>query len=110
KISLRDGFARVRRGEAYLENVHISPYEQGNQFNHDPLRNRKLLLHKKEIAKIGALTKDKGITIVPLRVYLKHGFAKVLIGVGEGKREYDKRETLKRKEQDREMARALRKR
>ena len=85
KISLRDGFARVRKGEAYLE-------------------------HKKEIAKIGALTKDKGITIVPLRVYLKHGFAKVLIGVGEGKREYDKRETLKRKEQDREMARALRKR
>ncbi|MDG2976551.1 SsrA-binding protein SmpB [Latilactobacillus curvatus] len=108
KINLRDGFARVRKGEAYLENVHISPYEQGNQFNHDPLRNRKLLLHKKEIAKIGALTKNKGVTIVPLRVYLKHGFAKVLIGVGEGKREYDKRETLKRKEQDREMARAVR--
>ncbi len=108
KINLRDGFARVRKGEAYLENVHISPYEQGNQFNHDPLRNRKLLLHKKEITKIGALTKNKGITIVPLRVYLKHGFAKVLIGVGEGKREYDKRETLKRKEQDREMARAVR--
>ena len=108
KINLRDGFARVRKGEAYLENVHISPYEQGNQFNHDPLRNRKLLLHKKEITKIGTLTKNKGITIVPLRVYLKHGFAKVLIGVGEGKREYDKRETLKRKEQDREMARAVR--
>ena len=110
KINLRDGFARVRNGEAYLENVHISPYEQGNQFNHDPLRNRKLLLHRKEIDKLVGITKNKGITVVPLRVYLKHGFAKVLIGVGQGKKEYDKRETLKRKEQDREMARVLKNR
>ena len=110
KINLRDGFARVRNGEAYLENVHISPYEQGNQFNHDPLRNRKLLLHRKEIDKLVGITKNKGITIVPLKVYLKHGFAKVLIGVGQGKHEYDKRETLKRKEQDREMARVLKNR
>ena len=107
-VNLKDSFCKIENGEMWLYSCHISPYEQGNQFNHDPLRNRKLLLHKKEITKIGALTKNKGITIVPLRVYLKHGFAKVLIGVGEGKREYDKRETLKRKEQDREMARAVR--
>lgn len=107
KINLRDGFARVRNGELWLENVHISPYDQGNQFNVDPLRNRKLLLHKKEIKKIGDMTKTKGVTIVPLKVYLKHGFAKVLIGVGQGKHEYDKRETLKRKEQEREIARTI---
>lgn len=110
KINLKDGFARVRNGEIWLENVHISPYEQGNQFNHDPLRNRKLLLHKKEIGKLAGIAQDKGITIVPLKVYLKHGFAKVLIGVGQGKKLYDKRETLKRKEQDREMARAMKQR
>ncbi|MCD2256878.1 SsrA-binding protein SmpB [Agrilactobacillus fermenti] len=110
KINLKDGFARVRNNELWLENVHISEYKQGNQFNHDPLRNRKLLLHKKEITKLAGVAQDKGITIVPLKVYLKHGFAKVLIGVGKGKRQYDKRETLKRKEQDREMARALKNR
>ncbi|KRN28513.1 SsrA-binding protein [Lactobacillus selangorensis] len=107
KIQLRDGFAQVRRGEVWLENVHISPYKQGNQFNVDPLRNRKLLLHKKEIKKLGDATATEGVTLVPLKVYLKHGFAKVLIGVAKGKHTYDKRESLKRKEQKRDIARAL---
>lgn len=107
RLNLKDGFAQIRNGEAWLMNVHISEYDQGNQFNHDPLRNRKLLLHKKEIKKLGDMTKDKGITIVPLRVYLKKGFAKVLLGVGEGKHEYDKRETIKKREQDRQIARVM---
>ncbi len=94
RVNLTDGFAQVRNGEAWLMNIHISEYTQGNRFNHDPLRNRKLLLHKKEIAKLQGETQDKGITIVPLRIYLKNGVAKVLLGVAKGKHEYDKRETL----------------
>ena len=107
RINLKDGFARVRNGEVWLENVHISPYEQGNQFNVDPLRNRKLLLRKKEIGKLLAATQGSGITLVPLRVYLKNGFAKLLLGVAKGKHTYDKRETLKRRDQDREMQRVM---
>ncbi|MFD1465427.1 SsrA-binding protein SmpB [Lapidilactobacillus mulanensis] len=107
KINLKDGYAHFRQGELWLENVHISPYDAGNQFNHDPLRNRKLLLHKREIAKLVGVVKDKGVTIVPLKVYLKHGYAKVLIGVATGKHEYDKRETIKRREQDRELQRVM---
>ncbi|NVY97071.1 SsrA-binding protein SmpB [Lactobacillus sp. DCY120] len=105
KINLKDGFAQVHNGEVLLSNVHISPYDQGNRFNHDPLRNRKLLLHKKEIAKIANQVQDKGITVVPLKVYLKHGFAKVLLGVAQGKKQYDKRETIKRRDQERELQR-----
>ena len=90
-----------------MKNVHISPYTQGNIFNVDPLRNRKLLLHKSEIRKLDIQSQDKGFTILPLKVYLKNGFAKVLIGVGKGKHQYDKRETIKRREQDREINRTL---
>ncbi|MGO2475353.1 MAG: SsrA-binding protein SmpB [Lacticaseibacillus paracasei] len=107
KLNLRDGFARIRNNEAWLENVHISPYKEGNLFNVDPMRNRKLLLHKREIRKLGQMTARQGVTLVPLRMYLKHGYAKVLIGVAEGKHNYDKRETLKRKDQEREVQRAL---
>lgn len=107
RINLKDGFAQVRNGEVWLMNVHISPYEQGNQFNHDPLRNRKLLLHKKEIIDLDKKTSDKGITLVPLKVYIKSGFAKVLLGVGKGKHDYDKRETIKRKDQERQIQRSL---
>ncbi|QMU07162.1 SsrA-binding protein SmpB [Levilactobacillus suantsaii] len=107
RINLQDGFAQIRNGEAWLMNVHISEYVQGNQFNHDPLRNRKLLLHKKQIRRLGLATQDKGVTLIPLKVYLKHGFAKVLIGVAHGKHEYDKRESLKRREQDRQIARVM---
>lgn len=110
RITLRDGFMQIRHGEAILMNVQISEYLQGNQFNHDPLRNRKLLLHKKEIQKLQEASQNKGITIVPLKVYLKHGFAKVLIGVAKGKHEYDKRETLKKRDQQREIERALKNR
>ena len=88
-------------------NVHIAQYAQGNRFNHDELRNRKLLLHKKEIARLAGETQRKGVTLVPLKMYLKHGFAKVLLGVAEGKHEYDKRQTLKKRDQEREIRRAL---
>ena len=107
RVNLKDGFVKVRNGEAFLYNVHISPYDQGNIFNHDPLRTRKLLLHKKQIAKIASETKNTGITIVPLKIYLKDGFAKVLIGLAKGKREYDKRETLRRKDQERQISRVM---
>ncbi|KAF1301235.1 MULTISPECIES: SsrA-binding protein SmpB [Enterococcus] len=107
RINLKDGFVRIRNGEAFLSNVHISPYEQGNIFNHDPLRTRKLLLHKKQIARLVGETQSNGMTIVPLKVYIKDGYAKVLIGLAKGKKQYDKRETLKRKDQERQIKRAL---
>lgn len=110
KINLKDGFATIRNGEIFLHNVHISPYEQGNQFNHDPLRARKLLMKKKQIASLIGETKKPGVTLVPLKVYLKNGFAKVLIGVAKGKKQYDKREDLKRKDINREVARELKNR
>lgn len=107
RINLKDGFATIRQGEAYLHNVHISPYEQGNLFNHDPLRARKLLMHKRQIDQLLGESKNKGITLIPLKIYLKNGFAKVLIGVAKGKKQYDKREDLKRKAVNREVERAL---
>lgn len=108
RVNLKDGFARVRDGEAYLMNVHISPYDQGNIFNHDPLRTRKLLLHKKQIIKIATEMKNPGVTLIPLKIYIKDGFAKVLLGLAKGKKQYDKREDLKRKDMNREINRALR--
>ena len=110
RINLKDGFARVRNGEVYLHNVHISPYEQGNLFNHDPLRTRKLLMHNKQIERLIGETKNAGITLVPLKVYIKNGYAKVLIGIAKGKKQYDKREDLKRKDINREVERALKER
>ena len=107
RINLKDGFVRIRNNEAYLYNVHISNYEQGNIFNHDPIRTRKLLLHKKQIIKLLEIQKDSGMTIVPLKVYIKDGYAKVLIGVARGKKTYDKRHSLKEKDMKREMDRAL---
>ena len=110
RVNLKDGFIRVRNQEAFLYNVHISPYEQGNLFNHDPLRTRKLLLHKKQIKKLAEEQKQSGITIVPLKIYLKDGFAKVLIGVAKGKKQYDKREALKEKDMKRDIQRTLKNR
>ncbi|MDN5468537.1 MAG: SsrA-binding protein SmpB, partial [Lactococcus raffinolactis] len=98
RINIRDGFARVRNGEVWLSNVHISPFDEGNIWNVDPTRSRKLLLHKKQIAKIEAEISQAGMSFVPLRVYIKDGFAKVLMGLAKGKKNYDKRETIKRKE------------
>ncbi|CAH0235081.1 SsrA-binding protein [Peribacillus sp. Bi96] len=108
RVNLKDAFAKIENGEIYLHNMHVSPYEQGNQFNHDPLRTRKLLLHKKEISKLIGTTKETGYTIVPLKMYLKNGFAKVLIGIGKGKKQYDKRDDLKKKEAKRDIERAFR--
>lgn len=105
--NLKDSFARVSNGEVWLHNMHISPYEQGNRYNHEPTRARKLLLHKKEINKLIGLTKEKGYTLVPLKVYIKNGFAKVLIGLGKGKKKFDKREDLKRKDAQREIERVF---
>ncbi len=108
KANLKDSFAKIERGELYLHNMHVSPYEQGNRYNHDPLRTRKLLLHRKEINKLIGETKEVGYTIVPLKLYLKNGYCKVLIGLGRGKKQYDKREDLKKKEAKRDIERAFR--
>ncbi|WP_277139396.1 SsrA-binding protein SmpB [Lactobacillus sp. ESL0684] len=105
RINLRDGYVQIVNGSAFLENVHISEYKQGNRYNHEPVRSRRLLLHKKEIARLAKQQAERGVTIVPLKVYLKHGFAKVLIGVGQGKKQYDKRETIKKRDQERELRR-----
>ncbi|WML54676.1 SsrA-binding protein SmpB [Neobacillus sp. PS3-12] len=108
KCNLKDSYARIQNGEAWLYSMHVSPYEQGNRYNHDPLRPRKLLLHNKEIAKLYGEAKEAGMALVPLKVYLKNGFAKVLLGLAKGKKNYDKRETLKKKEANREIERAFR--
>ena len=108
KANLKDSFAKIERGEIYLYNMHVSPYEQGNRYNHDPLRTRKLLLHRKEINKLIGETKEVGYTIVPLKLYLKNGYCKVLIGLGKGKKQYDKRDDLKKKEAKRDIERAFR--
>ncbi|MFA8437357.1 SsrA-binding protein SmpB [Pueribacillus sp. YX66] len=110
RVNLKDSYARIHNGEVELLNMHISPYEQGNRYNHDPLRTRKLLLHRKEIDKLIGRTKEDGFTIVPLKLYIKNGFAKVLLGVGKGKKKYDKREELKQKAAKREIERAFRER
>lgn len=107
KINLKDGFISIRQGEAFLKNVHISPYEQGNIFNHEPLRNRKLLLHKKEIQKLEREVKQNRFTIIPLKVYIVRGRAKVLIGLAQGKNRYDKRHSLKEQQMKRDIDRAL---
>ncbi len=105
RTNLRDGYVQIINGSAFLENVHISEYKEGNRYNHDPLRSRRLLLHKKEIARLAGIQAQQGMAIIPLKVYLKHGFAKVLIGVGQGKKQYDKRQTIKKRDQDREIHR-----
>ncbi|EUJ18959.1 SsrA-binding protein SmpB [Listeria aquatica] len=110
RVNLKDAYARVDRGEVFLHNMHISPYEQGNRFNHDPLRTRKLLLHKKQISRLIGETKEAGYSIVPLKMYIKDGYAKVLIGIAKGKKKYDKREDLKRKEAKRDIERAFKER
>lgn len=107
RITLKDGFAQVKNGEVWLNNVHITPYDQGNIWNQDPDRTRKLLLKKKEIAKLANELKGTGMTLVPLKVYLKDGFAKVLLGLAKGKHDYDKREFIKRREQNRDIARQM---
>ncbi|UXS75152.1 SsrA-binding protein SmpB [Staphylococcus chromogenes] len=105
--NLKDSYAQVKGGEIYLHNMHIAPYEEGNRFNHDPRRVRKLLLHKSEINKLGDQTREVGYSIVPLKLYLKHGMCKVLLGVARGKKKYDKRQALKEKTVKRDIDRAM---
>ena len=107
KVQLRDAFILIRNNEAWISNMHINPYEQGNIHNHDPVRVRKLLMHKKQIASLAGTMKQQGYSIIPLKMYIKNGFAKVLVGVGKGKKLYDKRQDLKEKEQKRDMQRAF---
>lgn len=108
KVNLRDGYALIRNGEAWLLNVHISPYESSsNFFNHDPRRTRRLLLHKKEIRKLIGKVEQDGLTIVPLKMYMKRGLVKVAIALAKGKKLHDKRETIKQRQDKREMARAM---
>ncbi|ACK70473.1 SsrA-binding protein [Gloeothece citriformis PCC 7424] len=108
RINLKDGYALIRNGEAWLINVHISPYEaSGQYFNHDPRRTRKLLLHRKEINKLIGQVEQKGLTLVPLKMYFKDSWVKVSIGLAQGKKLHDKRETLKRRQDERDMQRAM---
>ncbi|NLW17952.1 MAG: SsrA-binding protein SmpB [Firmicutes bacterium] len=108
RVNLRDSFARVDDGQLILYNVHVSPYEQGNRFNHDPLRPRVLLMHKREIMRLLGLTQAKGYTLVPTKLYLKNGKIKVEIGLAKGKKLYDKRDAAAERDAKREIARAMR--
>lgn len=106
QVNLKDAYAKVRGSEVFLYNAHVSPYSQGNRENPDPLRVRKLLLHAREIRKIDRLTTSGGVTLVPLRMYLKGGRIKVEIALAKGKKAHDKRESIRARDLDREMARA----
>ena len=107
KINLKDSFVRVENGEVFLYNCHISPYEQGNRYNHEPERTRKLLLTKREILKLDSKVKKDGYTIVPLEIYIIKGFAKLQIALAKGKKLYDKREDITKKTQQRDMDRLM---
>jgi len=108
KANLKDSYVQIKNGEAFVQNMHISPYEKGNIMNRDPLRTRKLLLHKKEISKLVGLISQKGYTVVPLSMYLKRGKVKIEIGVARGKHLYDKRRDIKEREVKRDMERRMR--
>ncbi len=108
KVNLQDGYALVRNGEAWLINLHISPYSgSGQYFNHEPRRTRKLLLHRQEIRKLIGKVEQQGLTLVPLRMYLKRGLVKVSIALGKGKKLHDKREDMKRRQDQRDIQRAM---
>lgn len=108
KVNLRDGYALIRRGEAWLHNVHVSPHETASQtFNHDPRRTRKLLLHGQEIRKLIGQVEQQGLTLVPLKMYLKRGWVKLTLALVRGKKLHDKREDLKRKQEKREIERVM---
>ena len=110
RVNLRDSFARVEDGEVFLYNVNISPYSHRGYADHEPLRRRKLLLHRDEIRKLIGKTVEKGMTLVPVRLYYKNGRVKVAVSLAKGKKEYDKRETIKRREVDRETRAAIKSR
>jgi SsrA-binding protein len=108
KVNVQDGYALIRNSEAWLINVHISPYQaSGQYFNHEPRRTRKLLLNRKEINKLIGQVEQKGLTLIPLKLYFRDGWIKVSIGLAKGKKLHDKRETMKRRDDQRDMARAM---
>jgi SsrA-binding protein len=108
KVGFQDAFARVEQGEAWIYNLHISPYEQANRYNVDPLRTRKLLLHRDEIRRLIGKVEEKGLTLIPIELYFARGKAKITLALARGRRLYDKREKLKRDIQNREARRAMR--
>jgi SsrA-binding protein len=107
KASIKEAYARVRNGEVFLEGMNITQYEQGNRYNHDPVRSRKLLLHRREIERLIGATEKEGLTLVPLELYFRQGRAKVALALARGKKQHDKREALKRRIAEREAARAV---
>jgi SsrA-binding protein len=108
KVNLQDGYGLIRNGEAWLINAHISPYtSSGQYFNHEPRRTRKLLLHRQEIRKLIGKVEQQGLTLVPLKMYLKRGWVKLSIGLGKGKKVHDKREDIKRRQDQRDIQRAM---
>ncbi|SHI42674.1 SsrA-binding protein [Malonomonas rubra DSM 5091] len=107
KVNLKESFCRIKDGEVFINNMNISPYDFGNRENHDPTRMRKLLLHHAEIDKLIRLTEQKGLALVPTKLYFKRNYIKLEIGIGRGKKLHDKRQTIKQKEADREMSKAM---
>jgi SsrA-binding protein len=107
KASIKEAYARPSRGEVFLEGMNITPYEQGNRYNHEPVRSRKLLLHRREIDRITGAVERQGLTLIPLELYFTKGHAKVTLALGKGKKQHDKREDLKRRIVERETARAV---
>lgn len=110
KANLKDSYGEIKNGEVWVQNMHVSPYEQGNIFNHDPLRPRKLLMHKSEIVKLFSKTREKGFTLVPLKIYFKKGKAKLELALASGKHNYDKRRDLTEKAVRRDVERELKSR
>ncbi len=108
RVQLKDGYARIQGTEAFLCDIYIAPYPNAGPFNHEPTRTRKLLLHKREIQRLYGKTQEKGLTLIPLRLYLKKGRAKVELGLGRGKRKYEKRDALRKQDAKREIERSLR--
>lgn len=108
KANINDAFATIRNGEMFIHNMHVSPFEQGNRHNPDPTRARKLLLHRAEIHKLLGLVKQEGYTLVPLKIYTRNGYAKLLLGLAKGKKQYDKREAAAKRDAQRDIQRALR--
>ena len=107
KVNLKDSYCYIKNGEIFVCGIHISPYEQGNIFNKNPLRDRKLLIHKKEIYRLFSLTKQKGYSLVPISIYFKENLVKLELGVGKGKKLYDKREDLAKKDAQMKIKRAI---
>jgi len=107
KANLQDSYARVENAELLLYNMHVSPYDQGNRFNHEPKRKRKLLMHKREIIRLLGKTREKGLALIPLKVYFKNGYAKVELALAKGKKSYDRREDMAARDAKRDIDRAL---